>query len=328
MTTPLLQCKTLAKSFKQEKVLHDVDLSVYNGQCLSLIGPSGCGKTTLLRCIAGLEEVSGGDILLTGQNISNEKAENRPIVMMFQQPLLFPHLSVIENVTYGLRGSKIKMKMQHEMGRTMLDKIEMGSFGDRYPYELSGGQKQRVALARALILKPRLLLLDEPFSSLDPTLRSSIRSWVKKLLKEEGTTAIFVTHDREEAMMMGDRIAIMKGGTIQQTGSPLEVHQNPINKGVADFFCDGLTLDEHNFLPTDCLTIYPIDQKSARQAQSIQSLLEFKGQIQAHWIMHGLHFYQIWLSDIKKEITLYSPDMFQVNEKVIVCALKEKIIDI
>jgi iron(III) transport system ATP-binding protein len=327
MTTPLLLCKNLTKIFKQEKVLHDVNLSVNEGQCLSLIGPSGCGKTTLLRCIAGLEEVSDGEILLTGKNISNDKAENRPIVMMFQQPLLFPHLTVIENVTYGLRGSKIKKKRLHEMGRTMLEKIEMESFGDRYPYELSGGQKQRVALARALILKPRLLLLDEPFSSLDPTLRNSIRSWVKRLLREEGTTAIFVTHDKEEAMMMGDRLAIMKDGTIQQTDSPLHVYQKPINKEVADFFCDGLMLNEHSFLPTECLTISPIDQKK-RQTQPTESLLEFKGQVQAHWIKHGLHFYQMWLSDIKKEVTLHSQEIFQVNEEVNVSTLKEKIIDI
>jgi ABC-type Fe3+/spermidine/putrescine transport system ATPase subunit len=295
------------------------------------VGPSGCGKTTLLRCIAGLEFPSNGAIILSGQIITKQRAEKRPIVMMFQQPLLFPHLTVIENIIYGLKGHRIKKREQLAMGHSFLEKIELTEYAERYPYELSGGQKQRVALARALILKPRLLLLDEPFSSLDPALRGTIRSWVRGILKEQGMTAIFVTHDKEEAMIMGDQLAVMKDGSIQQIGKPLDVYLKPKNKQVAEFFCDGLTVDEHWFIPTQSLALHLASDRTTcpnghkqqqKKIHSSDEWIECQGYIQNHWMQHGQHIYQIWLDGLQQDVTLPSDQLLQVNDAVCVRALK------
>jgi iron(III) transport system ATP-binding protein len=327
MKNPLLTCRNVKKHYAGEIIFHDLSLSILTGEMLSLVGPSGCGKTTLLRCIAGLEELTKGQIWVGSEEITKQKAEQRPIVMMFQQPLLFPHMTVIENITYGLKTKKVNKKERRTSGLTMLEKIEMEGYEDRYPYELSGGQQQRVALARALIMKPQLLLLDEPFSSLDPELRGAMRSWVRKKLKDEAITALFVTHDKEEAMIMGDQIAVMKEGMIQQVGDPLDVYKKPINNIVAEFFSDGLVLNDGTFIPVDRLDIKPY--RSGRVQEKVTTKEEearktcYKGLVTGMFIRHGQLFCQIEMTELHKKVILPAKTAFQLNDRVHVL-LKEE----
>jgi iron(III) transport system ATP-binding protein len=327
MKTPILTCKNITKHYAGEVILDDLSLSIRSGEMLSLVGPSGCGKTTLLRCIAGLEELTKGQIWVGNEEVTRQKAEQRLIVMMFQQPLLFPHMTVIENIMYGLKTKKVNKKERRTAGLTMLQKIEMEGYEERYPYELSGGQQQRVALARALIMKPQLLLLDEPFSSLDPELRGTMRSWVRKKLKDEAITALFVTHDKEEAMIMGDQLAVMKEGVIQQVGDPLDVYKKPINSIVAEFFSDGLLLNDGTLIPVDCLDVKryssdAVQEKVATKEEEAQGTC-YEGQITGMFIRHGQLFYHIEMSEMHKKVTLPAKTTFQLNDRVHVL-LKEE----
>jgi iron(III) transport system ATP-binding protein len=235
---PLLELQGIRKRFGEHEVLKGVDLAVYPGEILALLGPSGCGKTTLLRVIAGLESPDEGRVLLEGQDITPLPPERRGIGFVFQDYALFPHLTALGNVAFGLKG-----KDRLERARRALERVGMTLFQDRKPGELSGGQQQRVALARALAPGPRLVLLDEPFSSLDAGLRAATREEVRKVLKETGTTAILVTHDQEEALSFADRLGVMRGGGLLQVGTPEEVYLRPKTPFVAQF------LGRTNLLP-------------------------------------------------------------------------------
>lgn len=318
MRTPFLEIKNLTKKFGLKKVIEDVNLNVNSGEILSLVGPSGSGKTTFLRCLAGLEQVSEGNIFLNGREITATKAENRPIVMMFQQPLLFPHMTVFENVVYGLKAEKTKRKDLEDIGEKMLCRIEMSNYALKYPYELSGGQQQRVALARALVMKPQVLLLDEPFASLDPELRNAIRTWVRKVLKSEQITAVFVTHDKEEAMIMGDKIAVMTEGKIQQAGSPFEVYTKPNNCSVAEVFSDGIVINDINFVPADKIML----RKDANLEQH-HGYNCCSGKVKGKWLKSGKIMYQIEVLESGKELVLSSEQDFK-NDEPIVLLYQEK----
>lgn len=252
-------------------------------------------------------------------SITDLKPEQRPIVMMFQQPLLFPHMTVLENVIYGLKHQKIQKKIRIREGKQMLKKIEMEEFEKRYPHQLSGGQQQRVALARALIMKPQLLLLDEPFSSLDPTLRASIRDWTCDVLKGEGVTAIYVTHDREEAMRLGDRIIVMKNGQFQQIGPPHDVYRNPKNKIVAKMFSDGIVIG-NGFVPNEKLSL------SNENIGEIEGTIVFEALITGRIFKFGLPFYQIKSNCSNKEITVHSKLEYRTGEEVFITITKNDII--
>lgn len=299
----LLNCQ---KQFLANTIFKNVTAQIFEGEIISLVGPSGTGKSTLLRCIAGLEELTSGEILIDGKNIIDVLPSERPIVMVFQQSLLFPHLTVLENVTYGLKMKKVKKKERIKEGKEILGKVEMSCFENRYPYELSGGQQQRVALARALILKPKLLLLDEPFSSLDPELRNTLREWVRNLLKQEEMTALFVTHDKEEAMLIGDRIAILQNGMIQQIGIPEEVYHHPKNKEVANFFSEGFVLDNHHiFIPAAKLSV---TNNSVNKKK-----FNWNGTIINRFIKYGQSFDKIKINEISREIIV--PTNHEVDQK-------------
>lgn len=219
-------------------MLKGIDLAVYPGEILALLGPSGCGKTTLLRVVAGLENPDQGEVLLEGRAITSLPPEKRGIGFVFQDYALFPHLTALGNVAFGLRG-----KDRLERARKALERVGMTLFQDRKPGELSGGQQQRIALARALAPGPKLVLLDEPFSSLDASLRTATREEVRRILKETGTTALLVTHDQEEALSFADRLGVMRGGRLEQVGTPEEVYLRPRTPFVAQF------LGRTNLLP-------------------------------------------------------------------------------
>ena len=219
------------------RILDDVSVSAPKGSCLVILGPSGCGKTTLLRAIAGLQPISDGKIFLCGQEVSGSQVEippeQRDVGMVFQDWALFPHLTVIENIVFGLPREKRKNLTNDVI--ELLDMAGIADLADRVPSSLSGGQKQRVALARALAPKPKVLLLDEPFSSLDTGLRLEVRSEVASLLRSLDVTSIFVTHDQDEAFSLGDQVAVMNDGKVVQQDTPSEIYRHPINRWVAGF---------------------------------------------------------------------------------------------
>ncbi|SFR37011.1 spermidine/putrescine transport system ATP-binding protein [Yoonia tamlensis] len=222
--------------------LGDVSLSIQKGEFFTLLGPSGCGKTTLLRCIAGFETPTSGAIHLSGRDITHTPPNARPVNTVFQSYALFPHLTVAQNVGFGL---KMLGKPADEVTKSVarvLALVKLEEFADRFPQQLSGGQQQRVALARALAPEPEVLLLDEPLSALDLKLRKEMQSELKRLQTETGITFIFVTHDQEEALTMSDRIGVMSRGALLQVGTPHEIYENPADRFVADF------IGETNFL--------------------------------------------------------------------------------
>ena len=223
------------KRYGPVTALHGVTLSIADNEFFTLLGPSGCGKTTLLRMIAGFEDVTSGEIRLFGQNIANLEPNRRSVNTVFQQYALFPHMSVIENVAFGLKMKGFDLTTRRARAGKMLEMVHLSELADRMPAQLSGGQQQRVALARALAPAPRVLLLDEPLSALDLKLRQAMRVELKQLQQETGITFIFVTHDQEEALTMSDRIAVMSAGRIQQIGTPRDVYEAPANRFVAVF---------------------------------------------------------------------------------------------
>ena len=226
-----------------ERVLDGVDLDVKESECMVLLGPSGSGKTTILRLIAGLLRPSGGDVLFDDVSVLATPAEQRGAVMVFQQHSLFPFRTVADNVGYGLRLRKVGRSERREQIADALTAVRLSGFEDRWPDELSGGQRQRVALARALVVRPRLLLLDEPLSNLDRELREDVRETISRVQRDVGITTVFVTHDQGEALAVADRIALLIDGRLRQVGTPTEFFRNPADTVVARF------LGADNFMP-------------------------------------------------------------------------------
>jgi iron(III) transport system ATP-binding protein len=238
-----LRCRGITKTYGQTRAVEDLEIDLAPGHVLGLLGPSGCGKTTALRIIAGLEAPDSGTIEITGRTVVgpgiNVAPERRRVGMVFQDYALFPHMSVADNVAFGLpKGMDRKWRVPE-----LLDLVGLAGLERRLPHELSGGQQQRVAMARALAAEPQLLLLDEPFSNLDPLVRRRVRAEVKELLQAVNATAIFVTHDQEEALSLAEHVAVMFDGRIHQLGTPLEVYTRPADPTVAEF------IGEPNFLP-------------------------------------------------------------------------------
>ena len=225
----------VSKRFGSHVAVHQLDLGIEDGEFFSLLGPSGCGKTTTLRMIAGFELPDSGRVLLHGQDVTDTPPNRRRVNMVFQQYALFPHMSIYDNVAFGLKMNSVP-KGEHRAKITrMLEVVELEGFERRRPKQLSGGQQQRVALARALVNTPAALLLDEPLGALDVKLRRQMQSELKRIQRELGTTFVYVTHDQEEALAMSDRIAVMNGGRVEQIGSPREIYEHPQTPFVADF---------------------------------------------------------------------------------------------
>ncbi len=237
--TPRLEIRGITRRFGGRAVVRDVSLSVLPGQVTCLLGPSGCGKSTTLRIIAGVERQDAGEVLVDGEVVSDDEVhlppELRGIGLMFQDFALFPHLSVFDNVGFGLRGSRADKR---ERVGELLERVGLSQHVDAYPHELSGGEQQRVALIRAIAPRPRIMLMDEPFSGLDNRLRDGIRDQTLEILKEEGTAVLLVTHEPEEAMRMADEIALMRAGHVVQRGAPYNVYNAPVDRNAAAFFSD------------------------------------------------------------------------------------------
>src|SRR5947209_305294 len=233
MDTPVLEFRNVSKRFASHKAVDGVSLSAGKGAFFSLLGPSGCGKTTTLRLAAGFERPDSGDVLLSGVRINDLRPYERDVSTVFQNYALFPHLTVRGNIEFGLK--RKRSAAIEEAVRGVIDLVQLAGKESRKPSEISGGEKQRVALARSLVLRPRVLLLDEPLSALDPNLRKQVRAELKALQRRVGTTFVFVTHDQEEALSMSDQVAVMHAGRIEQTGTPEDLYVRPKTRFVANF---------------------------------------------------------------------------------------------
>ena len=240
---PAVELRGVVKRYGSVTAIREASLEIGDNEFFTLLGPSGCGKTTLLRMIAGFEDVTEGAIFLYGEEIEGLPPNRRPVNTVFQQYALFPHMTVAENVAFGMQRLKRPAAETEARTRRMLDMVELGGFSERKPHQLSGGQQQRVALARAMAPGPKVLLLDEPLSALDLKLRQAMRVELKQLQEEAGITFVFVTHDQEEALTMSDRITVMSAGGIQQVGTPHEIYDKPRNRFVADFIGETNLLD-------------------------------------------------------------------------------------
>ena len=271
---PVIQCRELSKSFGADPVVRDVSLSLEPGEILALVGPSGSGKTTFLRLLAGFETPDSGAVHLQGRPVSGEGTwvppESRRLGMVFQDYALFPHLTVIQNVTFGL--AKMSGSDRERRAQEMLDMVRLKYMAQRYPHQLSGGEQQRVALARSLAPTPLALLLDEPFSNLDPQLRTQLREEVKDIFRSSRVTVVYVTHDQEEALFMGDRVVVIHRGRLQQVGTPEEVFHRPQSRfvagflGTADFLSTRTTEDG---LVTEIGTLRPLEPPSLESSYDL-----------------------------------------------------------
>lgn len=230
-----IYAENVVKRYDKVTIIPDLSVEIKNGELFTLLGPSGCGKTTLLRMIAGFNSIEGGDIKFDGIVINEIPAHKRNIGMVFQNYAIFPHLTVKQNVEYGLKLRKIPKKEIEERVDDILKVVRIDDYKDRFPERLSGGQQQRVALARAIVIHPSVLLMDEPLSNLDAKLRIEMRSAIRDIQKEVGITTVYVTHDQEEALAISDRIAVMKDGIIQQVGKPFDIYNRPVNVFVSTF---------------------------------------------------------------------------------------------
>lgn len=303
MTQTKLEMKRITKIFNEETILNNLSFQLEKGGIMSIVGPSGSGKTTLLRILAGLEKPTDGEIIMNGKDITKLKANRRSISLVFQQPLLFPHMTVKENIAYG---AKVSKKYKDEKIESLLEVIGMTRFRDHYPSEISGGQQQRTALARAMATEPEVILFDEPFSSLDPSLRQDLRYWVRDFLASRETTAVFVTHDMEEAMIMGDQIAVFEDGNFQQIGTAESLHKSPANMRVASFLGGHLILNEHEFAPLQAIQVET--QKTMGNDVSFQATVEHIT------YQHGRPVAHLYVKELEKKISVPIDESFSKQE--------------
>jgi len=233
-----VEFKNVSKDFDEVKAVRDLNFSIESGQLVTLLGPSGCGKTTTLRLIAGLEMVTDGRVYIGGKDVTTLPATDRDVSMVFQSYALFPHMNVLQNVSYGLTMSRFPKTEVKRKALAGLELVGLAEFGERLPSELSGGQQQRVAVARALVLEPEVLLFDEPLSNLDAKLRRRVREEIRELQQKLELTTIYVTHDQEEALAVSDRIIVMNEAVIAQEGTPRQLYEEPVSLFVSDFIGD------------------------------------------------------------------------------------------
>ena len=238
-----LEIRDLTMLYKTGDGVRNINLAVEQGELVTLLGPSGCGKTTILRTIGGFLQAASGQILISGKDITHMLPEKRPTAMVFQSYNLWPHMTVYENMAFGLKLRKVPKSEQKRRIAEMLEMIKMSGYEKKYPGQMSGGQQQRIAIGRSLLLQPDVLLLDEPFSALDAKIRSRMREELRKIQTDLNITVVFVTHDQEEAMALSDRIVVMNKGSFEQVGPPQEIYNRPASRYVADF------IGEMNFIP-------------------------------------------------------------------------------
>lgn len=294
--------KDISKIYPNGDGVRDINLEIYEDEILTLLGPSGCGKTTILRAIGGFVETTSGEITIDNEDVTKLAPEKRPTGMVFQSYNLWPHMNVYENLAFGLKIRKVSETEIEESIKDMLALIQMSGFEEKYPNQLSGGQQQRIAIGRSLLLKPSVLLLDEPFSALDAKIRMQMREELKRIQQKLKTTVVFVTHDQEEAMSISDRIVVMDKGKISQVGTPSEIYDEPENRYVASF------IGEMNFLNNEKESI-------AFRPESIliksDGTGEYAGQIEA--VMPLGHYYSVTLNYQGTSLKAFVPKVSDIR---------------
>jgi spermidine/putrescine ABC transporter ATP-binding subunit len=289
---PIIQIRNVSKRYGKVTAVDNVSLDIIAGEFFVLLGPSGCGKTTLLRMIAGFEVPTEGQILIDGQDMSLVPPNKRPVNMVFQSYAVFPHMSVADNVAYGLKIAGVGRAERDDRVREALELVKLGGYEERMPDQMSGGQRQRVALARSLVMRPKVLLLDEPLSALDAKLRAQMQFELADLQDEVGITFITVTHDQDEALSMASRIAVINKGEVAQLAPPSDLYEYPANRFVADFvgavniFEGKLTLDEPNRAAVDCPGV---------------------GKVYLNHGVTGAHGADVWVAIRPEKIYLHTP---------------------
>jgi spermidine/putrescine ABC transporter ATP-binding subunit len=291
---PIIEIRNITKRFGKVTAVDNVSLDIRQGEFFVLLGPSGCGKTTLLRMIAGFELPTEGQILIDGQDMSLVPPNKRPVNMVFQSYAVFPHMSVTDNVGYGLKIAGVDKREIRERVEESLELVKLGGFGDRMPDKMSGGQRQRVALARSLVMRPKVLLLDEPLSALDAKLRAQMQFELTALQEKVGITFVTVTHDQDEALSMACRIAVINKGDVAQLATPSDLYEYPANRFVADFvgavniFEGKLVVDEKDKAVVDCPEA---------------------GRIYMDHGVTGPHAATVWVAIRPEKITLHKPGL-------------------
>lgn len=295
-----IELKNIKKSFGEKEILKDVNLSIEKGEFVTFLGPSGCGKTTLLRCLTGLETIDSGTFFLDGIDVTSVPASQRGISMIFQQYCLFPTMNVYDNVSFGLRMKSVQKSEIQSRVKKVLDMVNLTGHEKKYLYQLSGGEQQRAALARGLIMNPKVLFLDEPFSAIDAKLRKELQIYLKQIHKELNMTSIFVTHDQEEAMRISDTIHLFNNGILEQSGVPQDVYANPKTKFVASFIGNYNQIPSEHFVSFIAGKALPTANKYSKTAAIRPEIIELssnpfkethdfyyaKGQIK-NYITHG-----------------------------------------
>lgn len=327
----VLKAERLKKYYGDVKALDDVSIEISEGELLAVIGPSGSGKTTLLRSIAGFVQLDDGRIYIKGRDVTNLPPEKRNVAMFFQNYALWPHMTVFENVAYGLKVRKLSKEKIREKVEWALSFLDIAHLANRKPSQLSGGQQQRVALARAIVVEPDLLLLDEPLSNLDAKIRMRIRFELRSMLKKLNIATLYVTHDQEEALSIADRIAVMNNGRILQIGEPHEIYRRPVNLFVADFVgvncvvkmkaetIRKLNLSVHEMSDEFNVVIRleeAIMKRVGDQLDRGPSDLLLKGVVVGKLYFGAKTRYEISVEDIEGSIFINSEEDFQMNEPV------------
>jgi len=329
----LIRLENINKSFGSVKAVKNISIDIKEGELITFIGPSGCGKTTLLRTIAGFHQPTSGDIYLEGTRITDLAPEKRETGMVFQSYALFPHMTVFDNVAYGLNLRKVSKQETKERVQKALAQVQLEGYGERKPSELSGGQQQRVAIARCLVLRPKVLLLDEPLSNLDANLRVTMRDEIRRLKEELNLTIIFVTHDQEEALSISDRVMVLKDGSLQQLDKPDTVYHEPVNEFVANFVGYANLLPGHvqhegeqaYFLSENLR--FPVDKTNRQEGVALirPEMIQFKesgsvkGKIQNR-VYHGNSMrYEVQVNSetlLVDDYNVYKKDLYELGQQV------------
>ncbi len=333
-----IQFIDISKSYGDNRVLKNINLSIEKNEFVTLLGSSGCGKTTLLRTLAGFESIDNGKIILDGEDITNKNPRDRNIGMIFQSYCLFPTMNVFNNVAYGLKIKKVDKKVIEKEVFNALESVNLQNKASSYPSQLSGGEQQRVALARSIVMKPKVLLLDEPFNAIDAKLRKSLQIKVKELHEEYGMTSIMVTHDQDEAMIMSDTIHLVKNGNIEQSGTSTELYLSPRTKYVASFMGNYNVLEPNVFSKmtlgryTDTKTVVlrpeAIEIESDRCIKDEDNLYQFEGIIQDYIPQGNIVRFIVLVEDIKLNVDTLIDNLtcFSIGQKVYLNVDLEKVL--
>lgn len=328
-----IELKNIAKDFAATNILHDINFTIADGEFFVMVGPSGSGKSTILRMIAGLTDISSGELLIDGVLANDYSPKDRNLSMVFQNYALYPNMNVAENITFGLRARKVDTKTQQTRLTDALAMVGLTEFATRFPRELSGGQRQRVALARTIVSNAKITLMDEPLSNLDAQLREKMRTEIKELQQRLGLTVIYVTHDQTEAMTMGDRVMVINDGQVQQIGTPLDLYNTPANQFVAKFFgtpqmnilAGNVTQQQQLELASNGQFLFGIRPDSVKLAPNAADDLALTGQVASYASLGNSTLVNVTMAEQNIQFKLNGQHTFKPKQTLVVHVPKKAV---